>query len=157
MHCLSAAGSWRCARERESARAAPVVPDEMKRLQLQLLAHLTQIGADALFVVALGRRALAQSGQVGRDHPIVVGEERNHLAPFVPGLGPAMQQQERSATAGGDNVQRYARELEPLVLESCQTTAPSCSSRRPLRVGLMNCSRFAPSHMTSGLATSTEE
>src|SRR5262249_36675836 len=40
-----------------------------------------------------------------------------------------------------------------------QTTAPSCSSRpRSLRVAaLTNCSRLAPSHMRSGLATSTAE
>ena len=49
---------------------------------------------------------------------------------------------------------------DPEVREVLDRRAPSCSSRRSpgfFLVGTMNCSRLAPSHMTSGLATSTEE
>jgi len=40
---------------------------------------------------------------------------------------------------------------------NAQTTAPSSLAPSMTFFGLMNCSRETPSHMTSGLATSTEE
>src|SRR5205823_73516 len=114
----------RSAREHEGARPAPVVADEMESVELEALAHFREIAADALLVVARGSRAVAESWQVGGDYAIAIGEERNQLAPLMPRLRPTVQQHDWHAGTGGDNVQRDARELECMVLQGRQTTAP---------------------------------
>ena len=49
-----------------------------------------------LLVVAVGRRVgPAEAAQVGRDHAVVLGERRDLVAPLVPVLRPAVQEQDR--------------------------------------------------------------
>src|SRR4029079_4638644 len=86
-----------------------------------------------------------------------MGEEGHDLAPLVRGLRPAVQQDDRIAGTLDDHVQVDPRETPVAALRAAQTTAPSCSSRRSFFAGRTNCARSTPSHITSGLATSTDD
>ena len=105
------------ARQRERGRPAPVVTDEVKTVELEALAHFAQVGGDAFLVVSAVRaRAIAQPGQVGNDQPVGLREQRNDLAPFMPGLRPAMQQHYRLAGARADDVQHDPRKAQRTML-----------------------------------------
>jgi hypothetical protein len=100
-----------CARHRECRRPAPVVADQMEALEPEPIRELEQVRGEALLGVAVGRRrAVAEAGQVGHDQAMVRRQQRHHLAPLVPCLRPAVQQDHRIAGAAGSDMQRQARE-----------------------------------------------
>ena len=98
---------------------APVMPDQMKRVDAEMLVYQPpDVVADGLLVVAVGGAgAVAEAAQIRRDHVVVLGQLRDDMAPFVPGLRPAMQQHDRKALAGGDVVQSHVAEIGVVVTD----------------------------------------
>src|SRR5712664_1462575 len=111
-----------CGAAHASAKALgppPVVSDQVKTPEVEPLAHFPEVRRDGLLVVPVLRpRAFSQPGQVRGDNPVASGKPGDELAPFVPGLRPAVQQHHGDPRARGDDVQRYAREAECPVLQS---------------------------------------
>jgi hypothetical protein len=72
------------------------VAHERDPLESEGVEQREQVGGELLLVVARGRRrGPAEPAQVGAEHPEVLGERREDLAPLPPVLGPAVQQDER--------------------------------------------------------------
>ena len=85
----------------ERRRPAPVVAhDEQFVLAENVMNQAPDILRERLLVVALhGTRRVAQTAQVRSDHAIAPGKSGDHVAPHVPGLRPAMQQDHRGPAA----------------------------------------------------------
>jgi hypothetical protein len=66
----------------------------------QLVHQSAQVFHDRVLVVAALRAVgVAGAAVVGRDHGVVLGQRRDHIAPFVPGLRKAVDQQHRLTLA----------------------------------------------------------
>jgi hypothetical protein len=74
--------------------------DEGSTLDPKPVHQRTDVGGHAALIVAGGRLVrVAVAAEVGDDQTIVLGERRDLLAPGEPGLGEAVQQQNRRAMA----------------------------------------------------------
>ena len=98
----------------------PVVPDDVRRLDAQLVEDAGHVRDDVRqrvgrdLVRALG---LTEAAQVRHDHPeAVVHQVRDLMAPQVAGVGPAVQEQHRHARAMLCHIQRDAVDLQQLSL-----------------------------------------
>ena len=75
-------------------------PPTQAVLDLQRVHQGHRVAGEGQRVVAVpGGVAPAEAAQVGRDHPVVGGQARDHAAPAPRVLGPAVQQQHRRAAA----------------------------------------------------------
>ena len=93
--------------EREGGWSAPVVTDQEKALLAGNVVNQTpHVIGERLFVVSAGRPGrIAQPAQIRSDHPVALRQAGQDLAPHVPGLRPAVQEDDRSALPGGDVVE----------------------------------------------------
>ena len=83
----------------ERDRSAPVVGDQLHRVDAQLVEHGRQIvGHLVLGVARARRRAPARAAQVGTQHPVAVGGQRaDQLVPLPPVLREAVHEHDRRA------------------------------------------------------------
>ena len=98
-------------------RAAPVVPDQMERIDAQLVVHQPpNIVANCLLVVALRwAGGITQAAQIRCDDPIPLREFRHDMPPLVPGLRPTMQQYDGESRPSGDVVQADVAQIGVVV------------------------------------------
>src|SRR5439155_26572282 len=81
----------------ECNRCARIMTDDGEPRMLEMVVHqLPYVVGDGLLVVASARtRRIAESAEIGRDQREAVGQQAHHVAPFVPGLWPPMQKNDR--------------------------------------------------------------
>src|SRR5215207_2144586 len=80
-------------RQRKRHRPAPVMADQKKSFDLQMLTdQLPNVVRDGLFVVApRGTRRIAEAAQIGCNDRVALGEARNDVPPFIGSLRDAVQ------------------------------------------------------------------
>ena len=92
--------------QRVADREAGVVAGDGEPLVAERVHQRDQVGGERAGVVAVrGLVGQADTALVDRDDLEVPGQRRHHQAPGVPGLGPAVDQQERRTLAADDGVQ----------------------------------------------------
>ena len=92
--------------QRIADREARVVAEHGEPLVTERLHQGDQVrGEGAGVVAALGLVGQPDPALIDRDDLEVTGERRHQLAPRVPELGPAVDQEQRRALAAGDGVQ----------------------------------------------------
>ena len=122
----------RCA-ERVGDGSAPVVTDAVPALQCEMLRQQPEDvpGHGALVIAVERARRVAETAQVGGDHPMVLRQPPNHLAPLVPGLRPAVQEHDRRLAgetgAGRDVMNRHLAEVGEVMLELTNAHWPQVS------------------------------
>ena len=86
--------------------------EQLHALEPHRVHQVEHVRGHVLLVVALGRRlGLAEAAQVGHDHAVAgIGERGDLVAPLVPVLRPAVEDQDRVAVgrAGLDHVHPQA-------------------------------------------------
>jgi hypothetical protein len=97
--------------EQEADPAAPVVTDQLHPLQPQLVEDGEHVGRQVLLLVAVaGRVGPAEAAQVQRQHAVAVGQRRHQVAPLIPVLRPAVQEEHGVVSrAGFGDVDRNPR------------------------------------------------
>ena len=109
--------------ERVGDGSAPVVTDAVPPLQCEMLREQPEdVSGHGALVIAVERaRRVAETAQVGSDHPMALRQPGNHLAPLVPGLRPAVQEHDRRLAgetgAGRDVMNRHLAEVGEMMLE----------------------------------------
>jgi hypothetical protein len=88
---------------------APVLTDEPEPVVAELGHELGEVlGHVAHVEAARGVLGVPEAAHVRDDHPVVPGEQGDHMPPVVRGLGDAVQQQDGPALAGGHVVQPHS-------------------------------------------------
>ena len=103
--------------EQERGEAAPVVSDQLHPVEVQRVEQRDDVGGKRLRVVPPARGvAPAEAAQVRHHEPELSAQRRDELAPAVPVLRPAVQQQQRISLAGLGHVHAQVGEIHPAVL-----------------------------------------
>jgi len=100
-------------------RPAPIVADHEQALLVQHVVHQApDVLRDRLLVVAVRwPRRVAEAAKVGRDDAVARGQPRNDVPPHVPGLRPAMQQDDGRSPTRRNVVQPNLADIGVCVLE----------------------------------------
>ena len=103
--------------EHERGEAAPVVSDQFHPVEVQRVEQRDDVGRKRLRVVPPARSvAPAEAAQVRHYEPELSAQGGDELAPGVPVLRPAVEQQERISLAGLGHVHAQVGEIHPAVL-----------------------------------------
>jgi hypothetical protein len=91
------------------------VADELHPLQAQLVEDGEHVGRQVLlFVAAAWRVGPAEAAQVHRHHAVAVGQRRHQVAPLVPVLRPAVEEEHGVVPrAGFGDVKAQSPRLDP--------------------------------------------
>ena len=105
--------------EQEAGIAAPVMGDQIDLIEPQLIEQGDDVGGEfGDFVWPGGRLAPAEAAQVGADHPVALGQGRDHLAPDPPVLRPAVEEEERRPLPRFGDVQANPGKVDVAMCDS---------------------------------------
>jgi len=110
---------WMICRNAKRNGRAPIMTDDREAWMLEMLMHEQPniIGHGFLVIAGRGPRRIAEAAQVGRDQRELVREQRHQTPPFVPGLRPSMQQDDRRAIPQRDEMDSHAFEVGVVMCE----------------------------------------
>src|SRR5262245_32729295 len=111
--------SWVAHREHEGSDASPVVSDEVDVLHAENVEQPHGVRREVLRIVTVSRCvAPAEATQVRHDEPISPGELRYELAPAVPVLRPAMEQQDGLPGTGFGHVKTHPIDIDETMFDA---------------------------------------
>lgn len=95
--------------------------DQAYAVEAEVVEQVEHVLGQLPAVVAVrGRIGPAGTAQVGGDHPVLLGEPRNDVAPLPPVLGEAVQQQDRVAAARLGHVHAQSGQVDEVVCDAGQ-------------------------------------
>src|SRR5215207_1481426 len=107
-------------RQQEADVSTPVVARDAEAVDSKLVEERQDIPHQLVLLVAVLRDVgPPEAAEVRRDHTRVRRDERDHLAPQVPVLRPAVQKHDGVAFAGQRYVSAQAARVNELVLDAC--------------------------------------